>query len=250
MAYAELGETPDVETGTIFSDAAEYVREKWAAFLDLPRQIIDLQHRAALAAQAYRSQGNESGELAAQAMIRVLGELNQTHGKILDTYQYLAPYVGLGAIAVPVAVAAAFSTLALVLLWYFRKFAVQERALDMLEAGTLTEAGFLQMNREVGASPLQETTSIAKLVLYAVLAFVALKMVTQLGPVRENPQLMIMGNPPAAFGSRVHYIEYEHVDEPGAIYHHTFRPGVTMEADEDGTVTLRGKGNRPVWREF
>jgi hypothetical protein len=247
MAYlTNLGAEP---TGDVLSDAAEYVHDRWMEFLDLPRQIIDLQHRAALAAQSYREQGDEAGELAAKALIRVLGDLNQLHGRILDTYSYLAPYVGLGAIAIPVAAAAAFSALALVLLWFFRKFSIQEQALDMLEAGTLSEEGFIQMNRELGPSPLEQTTSLARLALYAALAFVVLKLVQGVGSFRENPELLILGNP-EPFGSRVRYIEYEHADRPGVLYHHTFRPGVTMEADDNGTVTLRGKAGRPVWREF
>lgn len=239
-------QSEDVEGGTIFSNAAEYVRERWADFLALEGRLVDMQHRAALAAQSYRARGLTELELAAKAMIRELGALNQLHGTIVERFSDLGRYVGLGAIQIPVVLATAFSTAAVVLLWYFRKFQVQERALEMLEAGTLSEAAFLQMNDELGASPLKEGMDLAKLALWAFVGWLALQALTV--GFRRNPPLVVFGNPPDQIARQVLDITYIHADD-GEPYIHEFEGGVEAQALPDGSVLI-GHPEKPVWRDF
>lgn len=245
--------TPDVQLqaeapqdGTIWSNAAEYVRERWHAFLALEPRIVDMQHRAALAAQSYAQRGNTELANAAKALIRELGNLNLLHGKIVDRFRDLAPYVGLGAVQIPVVLATAFSTAAIVLLWYFRKYAIQEQALEALEAGTLSEAGFLQMNQELGPSPLREGMDLAKLALWAFVGWLALQAFTV--GFRRNPPLVVFGNPPELISADALDISYIHADD-GNPYVHEFEGGVELEALPDGTVLI-SHPNKPVWRDF
>lgn len=237
-----------VEAAITESDSAGYFREKWGAFKQLEPRIHDLQHRAALSAQHYREAGNTAQEMAAKALIYTLRDLSILHGRIVAHFSDLAPYVGLGAIAVPVAVAAAFSTAALVLLWFFRKFDLQEKALEMLEAGTLTEAGFKAMNESLGASPLRETAGILKLAMWAFLGWMAFQAIQGAGAFRRNPPLVIFGNPPGTFGREVVAIQYQHEDD-GELYEHEFDGGVEMEALEGGDVLISHPTKR-IWREF
>lgn len=243
--------TPEAGPGTILSDAAEYVRDQWDAFVHLSPRIIDLQHRAALAAQAARASGDATSEEAAKAMIRTLGELNVAHGRVLDHFQPYLQYVGLGAVAVPVVVATAFSALALVVAWYFRKVALQEELLEQLEAGNLTERGYLAAQEELGAmpGPVQAGTDLAKLALWAFLAWLAFQAFGVWRGLKPNPPLTIFkSNPPGVMSDRAWFLAYRHADD-GEDYIHDFGPDVHLEAQEDGSVCL-WHPTRPVWREF
>ena len=243
-----LGQAP-TEGVTTLSDAAEYLRDRWEDFLGLSPRIIDLQHRAALARQGHVAQGETAKADAARALILELGRLNVIHGKIVDHFAELAPYVGLGAVAVPVFLAAAFSTAAIAVLWFFRKMDIQEQALDLLEAGVLTEAGFLEMNEGLGASPLRETMGLAKLALWAFFAWVGLQAFGVFRGPRSNPPLVIFGNPPDDFLSwDVVSMTYAHADD-GQIYEHEFQGEVTAELLPDGGV-LVSHPTRSLWRDF
>lgn len=76
--------------------------------------------------------------------------------------------------------------------------------------------------------------------------------------VHENPALMIVGNPPrrrsrsnprSDWSDRVYAIQYRHKGD-GRDYEHDFERGVSLRANEDGSVTLYRKDGRPVWEEF
>ncbi len=242
-----LGEV-GAQGGTVLSNAAEYFQEKWAAFVGLTPAIIDLQHRASLARQRYNEEGKTTEADAARAVIVELGKLNVTHGKIVDHFSELAPYVGLGAVAVPVAIAAAFSTAAIAMLWFFRKMGVQEKALGLLEAGVLTEAGFLEMNRELGASPIRETLGFAKLALWGFLGWMGFKVFSELQGPRSNPPLVIFGNPPDVLSEDVVSIQYVHAED-GELYQHDFEGDVRGQVLADGGFLI-SHPTRPVWRDF
>lgn len=230
------------------SDAAEYVKEKWADFLNLGVRIIDLQHRAAIAAGAARERGDAVTEAAAKAMIRTLGDLNLLHGGAVDRLVPLAPYVGLGAIVVPVAIATAFSALALVVLWFFRKIGLQEELLAQLEAGTLTEAGYLEAQEALGDIP-GPIEAGADLVKWLVFGFVAWAAFQAFGPPRKNPPLTVFNrNPPGLMSRRVWALSYRH-EADGEDYEHEFGPDVEMESLEDGSLLL-SHPSRPIWRDF
>lgn len=243
-------------TGNIVSEAAEYVAERWQDFLGLERRIVDMQHRAALAAQHYRETGQPTQEAAAKALIRTLGELNILHGKLVDKFQALAPYVGLGAVAVPVAIAAGFSALAVAVLWFFRKVDLQEQLLAQLEAGTLTEAGYLQAQAALGTmpGPLGETLTagagVLKWLVAGLVVFALLEGLKTYRGLSANPPLVVFNsNPPGIMSERVWSLAYRHTDD-GQDYIHEFGPGVEMEALEDGSVLVRHRRGRPLWRDF
>jgi len=251
MTYSRnpcLGCLGNAEGETVPSDAAEYVREKWEDFLNLSPRIIDLQHRAATAAGAARERGDAVTEAAAKAMIRTLGELNVLHGGAVDRLLPLAPYVGLGAIVVPVAVATAFSALALVVLWFFRKVALQEELLARLEDGTLTEAGYLAAQEALGdiPGPLEAGADLVKWVAFGFVAWAAFRA---FGPLRRNPPLTVFNrNPPEVLSRRVWALSYRH-EEDGEDYEHEFGPNVELETLEDGSL-LVSHPSRPIWRDF
>ena len=135
------------------------------------------------------------------------------------------------------------------MLWFFRKMDIQEKALDLLEAGVLTEAGFLQMNKDAGKSPLGETLGFAKLALWAFLAWMGLKVFAELQGPRRNPPLVIFGNPPEdVLSEDVVSIRYVHADD-GELYQHDFDGGVSAEVLPDGGFLI-SHPTRPVWGEF
>ena len=242
--------------GEYDSTAAEWVRDKWAAFVDWGRKIIDLQHRAALAAQQYRAQGDPEGAAAAKAMISTLGELNQLHNALVYRAETLLPYIGLGAIAVPVAVATGFSALAVAMLWFLRKAALQESLLEALESGALTEAGYIEANRALDenkdplTASLTAGANLGKWVALAFLGWIAFQALGMAKEFRANPPLAIFHpNPPGVMSERVYHLAYRHAED-GENYIHEFGPDVIMEAQEDGSIAVYHRNGRPVWRDF
>ena len=253
MTYSSgscVGCLGDVEGDTVPSEAAEYVREKWEEFLGLGARILDLQHRAANVAGAARERGDEATEAAAKAMIRTLGDLSILHGQAVDNLLPLAPYVGLGAIFVPVAVATAFASIALVVLWFFRKMALQEELLAQLEAGTLTEAGYLEAQEELGEipGPLEAGADLAKWAVFGFVAWAALQLFGGSRFARNPPLTVFNRNPPDLMSRRVWALSYRH-EADGEDYEHEFAPGVEMESLEDGSLLL-SHPSRPIWRDF
>lgn len=249
MAYPDT--TAPAGEGTILSDAAGYVREQWARFLALDTEILNLQHRAAVAALQARERGDTVSEKAARAMIETLAQLKTLHHEAVTRWDYLTDYVGLGAIAVPVAVATAFSALALVIAWFFRKMALQSELLAQLEAGNLTERAFLEANRQVGEAPdpLRAGMDLGRLALWAFLAWMALQALGVTRTFKGNPPLTVFkANPPGTMSERTWFLAYRHAED-GEDYIHDFGPGVRMEAQEDGSVLL-SHPIRPIWRDF
>jgi hypothetical protein len=244
--YEDTGQNGE---GTVLSDAAEWLRTRWSSFLALEGRIVDMMHEAAVIGADATTRGDTETADAARAFIRVMNELNQLHGRIVARFQSVAQYIGLGAIALPVAVATVFSSIALAVLWFFRKMDLQERMLDELKAGRLTEEGYLQANAELGdvPGPLAQVGNLGKLVLIGFLGFLA---VQAWGATRRNPPLTILRpNPPEdRLSGRAHSLAYRH-DEDGLDYIHDFGPGVEIYLEESGDVTLSHPDHR-LWSDF
>lgn len=236
---------PTDETG-----ALAYVREKWAAFESLSPRIIDLQHRAALARQAYTSQGNQLQADAAKLLIEQLAKLQQVHHSILTWGEAAAGAAGLGAVQIPIGIAGV-SIAALLMVWVFRKYAAQERALDLLESGVLTPAQFAQLDimdpPGIGADLSAMAGGIGKWALLIILALAVLEGMKR-NQFFQNPPLVLFGNPPGPMSEDVAFIGYRHTED-GEWYMHEFEGGVTMEAEPDGSISI-GHPSKEVWREF
>lgn len=239
--------------------ARAYIREKWGEFLNLGPRIVDLQHRAALAAGAARERGDTQSYDLARETIRKLGALNVAHGKAIDTYNLegigealgLSGYTGLG--AVPIVGALAFSSLALVVLWAFRSFEAESRKLDLIEQGVLTPAEAAAL--DPGPSPgtlFAGIADVGKLVLWGALAWFAFQIAQQYAPkkrARRNPPLEVWHtNPPGLLGE-AYDIRYQHAED-GLDYVHDFDPGVDIEVLDGGDVYLSQRDGLPLWDDF
>ena len=252
------------ETLSSEGPARAYIREKWGEFLNLGPRIVDLQHRAALAAGAARERGDTQSYELARGVIAKLGELNVAMGKAIDTFNLegigaavgLSGYRGLG--AVPVIAAFVFSSVALVVLWAFRSFEAESRKLDLIEQGILTpaEAAALDPGPAPGAF-LAGIGDIGKLVLWGAIAWFAFQIATQYAPKRRgqsrsrsNPPLEVWHtNPPGLIGDDVYDVRYQHADD-GLDYVHDFGPNVELEALPDGSVLLSHRDGLPLWDDF
>ncbi len=242
--------------------ARAYIRDKWAEFLNMGPRIIDLQHRAALAAGAARERGDTQSYELARDVIRKLGALNVAMGKAIDTYNLegigaavgLNGYQGLG--AVQVAAAFVFSSIALLVVWAFKSFEAESRKLDLIEAGVLTpaEAAALDPGPAPGAF-LAELGNIGKLALWGAIAWFAFQIAQQYRPkkrARRNPPLEVWHiNPPAEAEllGEVYDVRYQHADD-GLDYVHDFGPGVELLLLEDGDAHLSHVEGLPIWEEF
>jgi hypothetical protein len=232
------------------ASAGDYLREKWAAFESLSPQIIDLQHRAALAKQAYESQGNTLQADAAMLLIQQLAKLQQIHHSVVTWAESAAGAVGLGAIQIPLGVAGV-SLAALLVAWVFRKYAAQERALELLESGVLTPEQFRQLDildpPGIGGDVASIAGGIGKWVLFIILGF-ALLEATKQGQFFKNPPLVLFGNPPGPMSEDVAFIGYQH-NEDGEWYIHEFAGGVEMDALPDGSIAIHHP-EKEIWKEF
>lgn len=132
------------------------LRSRWADFVALERDILDLQHRAAVASGAARRSGDTLGAEAAKEVIRRLGDLAQLHLTIVEKVEGLAaqfpglleqtPPAGLGALPlIPVWAVATLVGAAGGMLLFFNRMSAESAALDAIEsaiggvaAGTLS----------------------------------------------------------------------------------------------------------------
>lgn len=230
--------------------ALAYVREKWTAFEALSPAIIDLQHRAALQRQSYTARGMSVQADAALLVIEQLAKLQRVHHSIVTWAGSAGAAVGLGVVQIPIGIAGV-SIVALLVAWTFRKYAAQERALELLEAGVLTPEQFDQLDimdpPGIGADVAGIAGGIGKWVLLVLLGLALLEGVKR-GRIFGNPPLILFGNPAGPMSEDVAYIGYRH-EEDGEWYEHEFEGEVGMEALPDGSISI-GHPSREVWRDF
>jgi len=243
MAYPTQQTDPE-------QDPQGYLERVWSSFLALSPSIIDLQHRAALDAQSARAQGNAEAEATARLIIEELAKLQQIHHQVVSWAERAGAMVGLGAIQLPIGVAGV-TVAALLVAWAFRKYAAQERALDLLEQGLLTPEEFAQLDildpPGIGTELAGITGGVGKWVVGILLAWALLEAVKR-GTFQRNPPLVFFDNPPGIMSEDVKLIGYEHAED-GELYLHEFAGGVEMEALPDGSISIRHPSRR-VWREF
>lgn len=256
--------------GTVLSDAAEWIRDRWSAWLALEPAILDLQHRAAVVAANANQAGDAETYTQAREIILDLGKLGQLHLSISDKVRSLGSWLGLdslegygggapgtvGAIPVPVALATTFAALALVMGWLMSRVELQRSLVAGLEDGTLTREDLEALAEQPPATDvLSRGVDLARLGLWAFLAFVAWKLASEVGGWRDNPDLLIFEPNPGdgaggeLIGERVHALSYRHAEDGGP-YVHDFGPEVELYGLEDGTVQLRHRRGRRLWRDF
>lgn len=230
--------------------ALAWVRERWAAFAGLSSGIIDLQHRAALAKQAYDSRGQATQAAAARLIIEELAKLQRVHHSILTWAESAGAAVGLGAVQIPLGIAG-ITIVALLVAWAFRKYETQEEALELLEAGILTPEQFQELDildpPGISADVGGIAGGIGKWILFGILAWALLERARR-GPLLQNPPVFLLGNPPGRMSGNVLFVAYEH-DEDGEAYIHEFTGGVEMEALPDGSIHL-SHPDLEIWRDF
>lgn len=254
-AYVEAAQTyaETLDQGTADEDAAGYISRTWDQFLDLSRKMIDLQHRAALAKQAAAQSGDFEREAAALALIEDIGYLNQWHNEIVFRIESFQENLGLGAIQLPIGVAA-ISALALLVAWSFRRYAAQERALEAIEAGTVTPEQMIALTGE--DAPGELVSGVSGLLKWGAIAVVGWLFLQAFQTFRPNPPLVLFHeNPPGGsdmMSSDVVGIWYRHADDE-ELYEHRFErslyDGVHMDAETDGSIRIHHP-RKPVWDEF
>lgn len=250
MSYGGRGTVGAVELAP--SEAAQWVRDRWADFLAVEPDILDLMHRAAVARGMAREQGNTVLYELGGEVIRDLGALNKLHGSIVDKVEGVASWIGLGAIQVPLALLTVYSVVAAGMIYLFARLEIQRRLVVGLEEGTLTRAD-VETLAEAGNAPselLGQAVDLGKLVLWGVLGWFAIMALQEVRAFRENPTLQVFETnpPPELIGERVYAVWYRH-EEDGEDYVHHFRPGVSMVGNPDGSVSFR-HGRRALWRDF
>lgn len=228
-------------------DPVGYIKTVWADFVNLFPSILNQQHRAATYAATLPA--GSVAQQAARAAVDALARLAKIHTATVRKVEEYGGYIGLSGV-LPVAIAAAFSALALIVVWSFREYEAQKQILDMIEAGTLTPEQATAVAEATGPSPsLDIIGGLAGVGGVGVLLLVALAVVLFARRWRPNPDLMVFReNPGEVWSGRVYDLRYRH-DEDGGDYIHDFRPGVHMEGLEDGSVRLFHP-SRPLWRDF
>ena len=248
-------------------NAVAYLREQWDRFVNLYPSILNMQHRAATIAYDAKQRGDTNTYNTAQAVIRTLGSLAQKHDEAVRTMQSVAQFVGLGGYnvglgAIPVAYVAILTALALVVVWFFRVYDLEEHKLELLENGTLTPE---QMHLlDPGPAPalvLGQAAGLVKWVLVGLGLWIGWQVLEESGILtrgkrrapraRRNPPLLTFdSNPPGrVIGEQVYAVWYRHAED-GEPYVHEFGPGVELVADDDGGVHFESSRGRRLWDDF
>jgi len=234
-------------TGTPSTDPVAYLKATWAAFEGLFPSLLALQHRAAnLAARLPEGPKREEARASVDAIARLIRIQAATVRKVEE----YGSYIGLGAMAIPPAILAALTALALIVAWVFRAYAAQERILDMIEAGTLTPEQAANIKEATGPAPgLDILGGLAQVGGVGALIIVALALLFLARRWRGNPDLLTFhDNPGGVWSHRVYDLRYVH-DDDGENYIHEFKPGVRLQGLPDGSVRLFHPRRR-LWEDF
>jgi len=249
MSYAYASAMPGAGLPTSGTDPVVYLKSTWVRFRDMFPELLALQHRAATLA-ATLPPSREKDE--ARASVDEIALLIRVQARTAKRIEESRGFIGLGAVAIPPAILAGLVALALIVAWVFRSYAAQAKILDMIEAGTLTvsEAAALMD----AAGPMPDVSVLGGIGLGTILgaaAVLGFLWYTKRGAPRKNPALVVLGanpQPQGMLSRRVLTLDYVHGDD-GQAYTHAFRPGVKMQALEDGSVRLYHPRRR-IWRDF
>lgn len=231
------------------SDAAQWIRENLDRYLDLWPSILDLMHRAAVAAADARERGDLETYRLGRRVIESLQDLAQLHQGTTEKLEAYREFFGLGAVQVPITLLTVMSTLAALIVWQFRRFDVQQNLVAAMERGAIT-ADDVRVLNEGPPGPVAQLGQLGKLLLWGGALLVLVLVLRERGYL-SNPQLLLLENPPAGgeeIGERVFQVRYRHAQD-GSPYYHDFGPGVRMEGQEDGSVVLYHPRKR-LWRDF
>lgn len=244
--YAPASTLPAVDSGIPNPegmDPGAWIRTVWSRYVELWPRILGLQHEAAELA------ATSSGSLRDQARRVVDGaaHLSRVHTATVRKVEEYSGYLGLGA-GVPVAASLAVAALALVILWSFRRYDALDATLEAIKLGALTPAEASSLLEAAGPIPdLSVLGGASAGLLIGAAGMLALLLWAARR--KANPDLVLLGlNPDPLWSDRVLQLDYVHGDN-GQPYTHTFRPGVRMEALEDGGVRLYHPRRR-IWRDF
>lgn len=243
---SEAAQLPPLDT----ERAADWIRAVWGSYVELWPKILGLQHEAAeLAATSPPGFVKDT----ARAVVEGCAELMQLQTRVQKAVESYAGYLGLGAVST-VTAAVVFSTVALIILWSFRRYDALSELLEGVRAGYLGSDEAAQLLEAAG--PLPDITPLGGIGLGALLGvgavlFLLWKFKAARFELEENPPLYVLGanpQPDGVWSNRVLTLDYVHEDD-GQPYTHDFRPGVRMQALEDGSVRLYHPRRR-IWREF
>jgi len=230
-------------------DPRDWIAAVWTHYLELWPKILGLQHEAAELAATSTGWVHD----AARSVVTGCAELSKIHSATVRKVEEYSGYLGLGAITVTTA-ALAVAALAALILWSFRRYDALSETLAAIRDGVVTPDQAADLMDSAG--PIPDVGVLGGLsvgVVVGVAAVLGLLVVAARSGAfrarRENPDLMLLGmNPPGVWSERVLQLDYIHSDN-GQPYTHTFRPGVQMQALEDGSVRLFHP-RRKIWKEF
>lgn len=225
----------------------EWISSVWNAYVELWPKILGLQHEAATIAA---TTGPGVVHDTARAVVSGAAELMRIQTRVQASVEKYRAELGLGAV-VSSTLAVIFAGIALVILWSFRRYDALSATLDAVNAQTLTPEqaqGLLH-----AAGPMPDLSAIGGIGLGAILGIAAVVGFLYFASQRRhsNPELFLLGanpQPEGVWSRRVLSLDYIH-DDDGQAYTHTFRPGVNMQALEDGSVRLYN-GRRRIWKDF
>lgn len=226
-----------------------WIKGRWAAFVDLWPQILGLQHKAAtLAATLPPGTAHD----AARSLVVAAGDLAKLQAATQRKVETVAGDLGLGAVALGAASIVALSALAAIMLYCFTRYAALQTTLHAIEAGTVTPEQ--AQNLPGAGGPLPDLSVLGGvsggLLLGAAAVLVGLFMLSRRR--KENPSLVLFGanpQPEGVWSRRVLSLDYVHNDD-GQAYTHSFRPDVSMQGLEDGSVRLFGRNGQRLWEDF
>jgi len=229
------------------SRAAAWIRAVWADFQELFPRTLGIQHEAASIAATTT---NPETRTSARALVDACASLIRIQAATAKKVERWSDYTGLGQ-AVTIA-SISLAALALIVLWCFKRYDALSRTLDAVRDGVVTpEQAAALMD---AAGPMPDVSVLGGIGLGTILGIAAVLgflWYTKRGAPRTNPALVVLGaNPPpeGTLGRRVLTLDYVHGDD-GQAYTHFFRPGVKMQALEDGSVRLFHPRRR-IWRDF
>jgi len=241
---ASGGALPPLDT----ENAAAWIRSVWADFQELFPRTLGIQHEAA---ELAATTGNADTRIAARELVTACGQLIRLHSAVVKQVESYGGYLGLGAGPGVVALAVVFASLALIMLWIFRRYDALSETLEAVRAGDVTPTEAAALLDAAGPMPdlsvlggVGVGTLVGALAVVGILWYLSKRRAS-------NPDLVLMGanpQPDGTWSRRVLALDYVH-DDDGEPYTHSFRPGVRMQALEDGSVRLFNPRRR-IWRDF